>query len=167
MRRPATRPRPPLLMVAAQRPAPPRASWVPVNNKVKTRRQLQTHNYPQVINVVSFRKQILNGNIVNCKTYAVLVGVLLRSHSKSKETSVILWLYDFFWQFEQYIHHYYSIISKCNKTYSRTTAIIFQRVVKRETSTTYTYYGITMLLKIDLSFKKVWLTFLSLWTRLK
>ena len=29
--------------------------------------------------------------------------------------------------------HYYSIISKCNKTYSRTTAIIFQRVVKRET----------------------------------
>ena len=27
----------------------------------------------------------------------------------------------------------YSIISKCNKTYSRTTAIIFQRVVKRET----------------------------------
>lgn len=86
---------------------------------------------------------------------------------KSKETSVILWLYDFFWQFEQYIHYYYSIISKCNKTYSRTTAIIFQRVVKRETSTTYTYYGITMLLKIDLSFKKVWLTFLSLWTRLK
>ena len=65
------------------------------------------------------------------------------------------------------IHYYYSIISKCNKTYSRTTAIIFQRVVKRETSTTYTYYGITMLLKIDLSFKNVWLTFLSLWTRLK
>ena len=65
------------------------------------------------------------------------------------------------------IHYYYSIISKCNKTYSRTTAIIFQRVVKRETSTTYTYYGITMLLKIDLSFKKVWLTFWSLWTRLK
>ena len=28
------------------------------------------------------------------------------------------------------IYYYYSIISKCNKTYSRTTAIIFQRVVK-------------------------------------
>ena len=78
--------------------------------------QLPTGN-----NVVSFRKQILNGNIVNCKTYAVLVGVLLRSHSKSKETSVILWLYDFFWQFEQF----YSIITVvANATTKHTHALL-------------------------------------------
>ena len=54
------------------------------------------------------------------------------SHSKSKETSVILWLYDFFWQFEQF----YSIITVLAQMQQQNILThycnnIFQRVVKK------------------------------------
>ena len=72
-----------------------------------------------------------NGWFVEHMLQRRLYVVQWNGKKKSKETSVTLWLYDFFCQFEQYISS--SANATYNKTYSRTTAIIFQRVVKTET----------------------------------